>query len=248
MSGVVAAVVGGAAVLGAAATVYGANKAAGATQSASNAAINQQQVALNTQLATSKPYRELGTSNIPTYQALLTGGGGPNAGANIQNTLANTPGYQATLQTGTEAAMRAAGASGENLTGNQIQGVETYGATLADQTYQQELQNLLQPVQIGQAAAAGAAANIGTAATNVGNIAIGQGQTNAGITANEIAGITRATGNAGNQAITYQTLAGLNNPGYNASYTPQTGLTGPTYNADLTAGIGTPGYVPPVGP
>ena len=37
MSGVVAAVVGGAAVLGAAATVYGANKAASATTNASNA-------------------------------------------------------------------------------------------------------------------------------------------------------------------------------------------------------------------
>lgn len=248
MSGVVAAVVGGAAVLGAAATVYGANKAASATTNASNAAINAQNTALAQQQKNAAPYMALGTSNIPTYQALLTGGGGPNAGANIQNTLANTPGYQATLQTGTEAAMRAAGASGENLTGNQIQGVETYGAQLADQTYQQQLQNLLQPVQIGQAAAAGQSANIGQAATNVGNIAIGQGNTQAGITANEIAGITRAAGNAGNQAITYQTLAGLNNPGYNASYTPQTGLTGPTYNADLTAGIGTPGYVPPVGP
>lgn len=212
MSGVAGAIVG-VGVLAAGATLASGAMAAGATKDASNAAISEQQAALAQQAELSKPYRDLGTSNIDTYQKLLTGGGGPNAGANIEQTLQNTPGYKATMDTGVEAAKRSSAASGMNLSGNQVAAVETFGAQLGDQTYQQQLNNLLQPIQLGQAAAAGQAANVGTAASNIGNIGINQGNNMANIDANTIAGITKAGSNATNQYLTYNTLQGLNNPG-----------------------------------
>lgn len=230
--------------LAAAGTVAAGAMSADATKSATNAAITQQQSALTQQSQLSQPYRDLGSSNIDTYQKLLTGGGGPNAGANIEQTLQQTPGYQATLTTGTEAAERSAAASGLNLSGNQVAGVEQFGAQLGDQTYQQQLNNLLQPIQLGQAAAAGQAANVGTSASNISNALIGQGNNTANIDANTIAGITKAGSNATNSYLTYNTLQGLNNPGG--------GGVGTTYGGDNFDGsnpaLSTPTYnTPPPG-
>lgn len=239
MSGVATAIVG-VGVLGAAATVYGANKAAGATRDASNAAIAEQKSALQQQAELSKPYRDLGTSNIDTYQKLLTGGGGPNAGANIEQTLQNTPGYKATMDTGIEAAKRSSAAGGLNLSGNQVAAVETFGAQLGDQTYQQQLNNLLQPIQLGQTAAAGQAANVGTSASNISNSLISQGNNMANIDANTIAGITKAGSGAANQYLTYQTLQGLNNPGGGGGGGSTYGNIDPSSPA--VTGIGGPVY------
>lgn len=207
----VAAAVIGAAVVGAAGSAYAGSEAAGATRDATNASIAANQSALAQQTALSQPYRDLGTSNIQTYQNLLTGGGQGAAGA--EATLQSMPGYQATLNTGVEAAKRSSAASGMNLSGNQVAGVEAYGAQLADSTYQQQLNNLLQPIQLGQAAAAGQAANVGTSASNISGALINQGNNMANIDANTIAGITKAGSNATNQYLTYNTLQGLNNPG-----------------------------------
>lgn len=242
MAGIATAIVGAGA-LAATGAVIAANKAAGATKDASNAAISEQKAALQQQAQLSQPYRDLGTSNIQTYQNLLTGGGGPNAGKNIEATLQQTPGYQATYDTGVEAAKRAAAASGLNLSGNQVAGVEQFGAQLADSTYSQRLSELLQPIQIGQAAAAGQAANVGTAASNIGQIGINQGNTNAAISANEIAGITKAASGGVNQYLTYNTLQGLNNPaggGAGAGFTPNYGGIDP--NSPAVTGIGGPVY------
>jgi hypothetical protein len=244
---VAAAVIGGA-VIGAAGSAYAGSKSASATTNASNNAITEQNNALQQQATLSQPYRDLGTSNIQTYQNLLTGANGPaganaapgsaTAGANIEQTLQTMPGYQATLTQGTEAAQRAAGASGLNLSGNQVAGVQQFGSQLADSTYQTQLANLLQPIQLGQAAAAGQAANVGTAATNVGNIGINQGNNIANIDANEIAGITRAGSGAANQLITYNTLQGLQSPaGGGAAAVP---TYGGTPNFDGSANYGTP--------
>lgn len=210
MSGIWTAV--GIGVASAVGTAVAGNQAAKATEGATNAAINEQNKALAQQAAINAPYQNLATGVIPTYQSLLTGGGGANAGANIENTLAQLPGYKAALTTGTEAAERAAGASGLNLSGNQVAGVEQFGATLGDQTYQTELNDLLQPIQIGQASAANQAANIGGAATNISNLLTAQGQTTAGIDANTIAGIAKAGSGVASGLITQNTLAGLQNP------------------------------------
>src|ERR1700722_13465906 len=249
---VAAAVIGVSAVVGAAGTAYAGHEAAQATESASNAAITEQQTALQQQAALSQPYRDLGTSTIPTYQNLLTGAGvgstpgtaapgSAQAGANILQTLQNTPGYQATLTQGTEASQRAAAASGLNLSGNQVAGTEQYGAQLADSTYQQQLNNLLQPIQLGQAAAAGQAATVGTAASNIGQIGINQGNNIANIDANEIAGITKAGSNATNQYLTYNTLQGLGGGGGGGGGLPSSygGATG-VGNFDGSGGFAAP--------
>lgn len=207
MSGWVAGaiVVGG--VVGAVGSNMAAGKEAAATQNAANTAAGVQRDALAQQQKNAQPYMDLGTSAIPTYQALTSANP-----KQVQQTLENTPGYSATRDTGIEAAKRASAESGLNLSGNQVAGVEQFGAQLGDQTYQQAINNALTGVGIGQAAAAGQSANIGAAASNLSNIAIGQGQNIANIDANQIAGITRATTGAGNQLLTYNTLQGLNNP------------------------------------
>jgi len=233
----VAAAIIGAAVVTSAGVAASGSMAAGATKDATNASIAQQNKALSEQAQLSQPYRDLGTTNMQTYQNLLTGGGKGAAG--IESTLQSLPGYQATLDTGIEAAKRSSAASGLNLSGNQVAGVETFGAQLADSTYQQQLNNLLQPLQLGQAAAAGQAANVGTSASNISNALINQGNTTANIDANTIAGITKAGSNEANQLVTYNTLRGLNDPGGGGvpNYGSYTAINDPNY---FTAGAAAP--------
>jgi hypothetical protein len=207
MSGWVAAavVVGG--VVGAVGSNMAASKEASATQNAANTAANVQYAALNQQQQNAAPYMAQGTAGIQTYNALTSANP-----AQVEKTLQATPGYQATYGQGIEAAKRASAAGGLNLSGNQIAGVESFGAQLGDNTYQQAINNALGQEQIGQAAQAGQAANISGAASNLSNIAINQGTNLANISANEIAGITRAGSGAANQLLTYNTLNNLNNP------------------------------------
>ena len=226
MSGWVAGavVVGG--TLGAVGSAVAGSEAAGATRDAANTAAGVQEQGLAQQKELSAPYTAQGQTGIQTYNALTSG-----SPAQVQQTLANTPGYRATMDTGVEAAKRASAASGLNLSGNQVAGVESFGAQLGDQTYQQAINNALGQEQIGQAAAAGQAANIGQAAGNLSNIAIGQGNNIANIDANTIAGITRAGSNTANQLLTYNTLQGLNNPAGGGGGVP-------TYNPAAVTGIG----------
>lgn len=233
MSGIATAIVGGA-IIGGIAMNSAAGKAADATQNATNASIAEQDKALQQQAALSQPYRDLGTTAIPTYQDLLTGGGDP---AKVQKTLEALPGYQFTRDQGIEAAKRASAAGGLNLSGNQVADVTRYATGLADSTYSQRLMELLAPVQLGQAAAAGQAANIGTAAGNVSGMLINQGNTQAGIDMNSAAGLTKILGNSTNQLITQQTLAGLNKtPTYGGAPASQLMAGGtdiPTYDPAL---------------
>jgi len=229
MSGVAGAIAG-AAVVGAAGSIIAGNQAASATRDASNAAIQQQNQALAQQAQLSAPYRQLGQTAMGAYQNLL--GIGQNGQVNPQlaeQTLQNMPGYQFAQQQGQQQTLAAAGAMGMGLSGNTLAALSRYNQGLADQTYQQELQNLLAPVQIGQAAAAGQAANIGQAATNIGNIGIGQGQNAANIAIGQMGGITGSIGNALNQYTTMNTLKALQNP--SAGFVP------PTYDASLTSNI-----------
>ena len=229
MSGIAGAIAG-AAVVGAAGSIIAGNQAASATRDASNAAIQQQNQALAQQAQLSAPYRQLGQTAMGAYQNLL--GIGQNGQVNPQlaeQTLQNMPGYQFAQQQGQQQTLAAAGAMGMGLSGNTLAALSRYNQGLADQTYQQELQNLLAPVQIGQAAAAGQAANIGQAATNIGNIGIGQGQNAANIAIGQMGGITGSIGNALNQYTTMNTLKALQNP--SAGFVP------PTYDASLTSNI-----------
>jgi len=215
MSGVTAAVATVAAAgIGAVGSIVAGNEAASATRDASNAAIAQQQAALQQQKELAAPYTGLGQSAMGAYQNLL--GIGKDGKLNpqlAQQTLQNMPGYQFQQQQGQQQTLAAAGAMGMGLSGNTLEALSRYNQGLADSTYQQELQNLLAPIQIGQASAAGQAANIGQAASNIGNIGMQQGQNQANIAIGQMGGITGSIGNAMNQYTTMNTLRALQGGG-----------------------------------
>lgn len=209
MSFIATAIVGSA-VVGAGATLIAGNQSSKATEGATNASINEQNTALAAQTAAAAPYTGLGQKAIPSYENLLGIGTGGTAGE--MAALQKTPGYQFTQQQGETGILNAASAQG-GINGNTIAGLDTFNTGLASGTYQQQIGDAQGAVGLGQAAAAGQASNIGTAAGNISSALIGQGQTTAGIDANEAAGITKAIGGATNQGIEAQTIGALNQQG-----------------------------------
>lgn len=231
---VAAAVIGGA-VVGAAGSAVAGSKAAKATKNASNAAITEQQQALAQQERLSAPYRQLGESAIPQLSNLL---GISGSGTDALTTLRNTPGYQFARDEGLKAATNSATAQGLSLSGNTLEALDRYGTGLADQTYGSQVARLTGVVDTGQAAAAGQAANVGTAAGNISGTLVNQGNTAAGINANTIAGITKAIGGGFDQYGQAQTLAGLTNPGgFDPGYS----------DAYISANVGYPTPLPIMG-
>ena len=208
----VAAAVVGAAVVGGVGSAVAGSEASKATNNASNASVNEQNQALAQQAQLSAPYRALGQAAIPQLQTLLGIGNQQNSTQAQLDALRNTPGYQFEQQQGQQQTVNAASAQGLSLSGNTLEGLSQFNQGLADTTYQQTVGNLENTVNTGQAAAAGQAANVGNAASNISNTLTNQGNTQAGIDANEAAGITKAIGNASNQYVANQTLQGLNTP------------------------------------
>ena len=190
------------------ATIAGGAMAASATQDATNAAINQQKEALAQQAKLSEPYTNLGQAAIPQLQDLLGIGGKGTAGELAA--LQATPGYQFTQQQGNQATAAKAASMGLGLSGNTLQALSQYNTGLADQTYQNAVNNALGVTNIGEAAAAGQAANVGNAGTNVSNLLSNQGVNNANIDINTLAGLSKTLGGAANQYIGNQTLQNLN--------------------------------------
>ena len=205
----------GAGALGAVGSGVAGAEAAGATKSATTAGINEQNAILGQQASLNAPYQALATGGggntgaIQQYQNLL--GLGPQGAAGEQATLAQTPGYQFAKQQGLQATENAATATGMGLSGNTLQALDTFSTGLADSTYQQAVGNAQNAVGIGQASAAGQAANLGAAGSNISGALINQGNTLAGIDANTIAGISKAATGAAGQYATYNTLQGLIN-------------------------------------
>lgn len=157
-----------------------------------------------------------------------TGAAGPGGAPSMQETLASTPGYQFAKEQGLQATTNAATALGLGRSGNTLEAIDKFSTGLADSTYQQTVGNLENVVNTGQAAAAGQAANVGNAAANTSGLIMNQGINQAGIDANTIAGITKSIGNAGNQYISNNTLAGLSNPQLQGP--PMSSGDGYTYN------------------
>lgn len=222
---IVGAIIGGA-VIGGVGTAVAGHEAAGATNRATNAAVSQEQAALQQQAALSQPYRALGQAAIPKLESLLGLGKGGTAGALA--TLRNMPGYQFEQQQGTQGTVNQASAMGLGLSGNTLQGLSKFNQGLADTTYQNEVGNLTNTVGMGQAAAAGQAANIGNTASQIGGQLVNQGNTLAGIDANTIAGITKSIGGGMDNYILANTLKGLGGGGG--------GGGGFNYGPDMTAG------------
>lgn len=189
------------------------------------------------------------TITLPNGQTITVpgsaGGGGAAvapAAPNIMQALQATPGYQFALDQGERGIVNAASSQG-GISGNTLAALNQYNTGLASETYQQNVGDIASAVASGQAAAAGQAQNVGTAASNIGSALINQGNTMAGIDANTVAGITKATSGAIDNYTTMQSLNALNNQapgGYGAEASPGAGAGtmaaggGYTYN--------TPGY------
>jgi hypothetical protein len=200
----VAAAIVGAAAVGAAGSAVAGSEAASATTSAANASIAEQKSALSQQQQLAQPYTNLGQSAIQQYQDLL--GIGPNANAQtISQALQSTPGYQFTQQQGETGILNAASAAG-GVSGNTLTALDQYNTGLADQTYQNAVANAQGAVGIGQAAAAGQASNIGTAAGNISSTLTNQGNNIANIDIGETASISKALGSGLNNYAVYQAL------------------------------------------
>ncbi len=207
---------------------YSSNKMAGGA----NTATNEQMWALQQQEAMAQPYTQMGQEAMPNLQALLATPGqnqkalaqeqallglGPQGSQGELTALQNTPGYQFALQQGDKGTINAATATGMNLSGNTLQGLSNYNQGLASQTYQSALGNISGYlgnqenlasgiVGMGQAAAAGQAANIGQAATNIGNI----GMNNATNQANIGLGTLDSLSNIGSNAMEWNELQAMN--------------------------------------
>lgn len=216
------------------------SNAASATTNATNASIAAQEGAQAKQAALNAPYAAIGTGTpgmtgqpgtsgaIQQYQNLL--GLGPQGTAGIEASLAATPGYQFAKSQGIEATLNAATLTNPGgVSGNTLEALDRFSTGLADSTYQQALGNAQNAVTIGQNAAAGTGAGVLQTGANVGNAIINQGNTIAGIDANQAAGLSKVASGA---ASNYATLSTLNN--LNSSY-PSV----PTTEASPGAGAGT---------
>lgn len=181
--------------------------------------------------------------NSPGYQFQLQQG---NQNVNNQAAASGMQLSGNTLQSLNQYGQGLANTTYQQYLGNIGNSLNAYQGYVGD--YQNYLGNLMNTVGVGQAAAAGSAANIGNSAAmagqasqnatgtlanannNLGNIAVNQGNTQAGINANEIAGLTKAAGNGMNQYTTQNTLSALNNPNggdlYQGAYSPQGGGAG----------------------
>jgi len=216
--------VGVSAVANVAGSAIAGSMAADATEEATAKQVQAQQEALAQQERLSAPYRALGESAIPAYQRLL--GIGPNgqqlSPQQITQQLTQMPGYQFQLSQGLDATKRQAAAMGLGLSGNTLQALNKYSQGLASTSYQNQLENLLNPIKIGQAGAANQAAAASQTGANLGNIYGAQGANQANIATGMVGGVTNALGQGVNQYVTQNTLQGLTNTGaVGAAYRPE---------------------------
>lgn len=144
MSGVAAAVIGGAAAIGGAAIgAYGADKAASAQAKASKKAIEAQERMFEKQIALQEPFRQAGLTSQNQLLTLLGLKGGDAASAEYgmaakpfgMDQFEADPGYAFRLSEGIKALERSAAARGGLLSGQTLKGVNRYGQDMASQEY-----------------------------------------------------------------------------------------------------------------
>jgi len=127
----------------------------------------------------------------------------------ILDTLRSMPGYQFRLKEGLDATKKQAGALGMTLSGNTLRALDDYSTGLADSTYQQEVNNLMGVTSVGENAATGYGNTIGSVNSNLGNIAMQNGENQGNIGLNAVAGIGKALQTGYEQYNTQRTLQGL---------------------------------------
>jgi hypothetical protein len=206
---VAAAVIGGA-VIGAAGSSIAGGKAASATKSAAATSATVQREGLAQQERLSAPYRQAGEQALSQYQSLL---GLKPGGVSPEQIIAQTPGYQFQFDQGKKAATNQASAMGLSLSGNQLTALTNYGQGQATGAYGDYANRLAGLSSMGQASAAGQAANVGATANNLSDISMQRGQSLANIGIGTTAGITGSIQGAINDYTTMNTLSALSNPG-----------------------------------
>jgi hypothetical protein len=166
-------------IIPAAATLIGAKlsgdsakSAAQTTAAASDRAAELQRQQYEEAVARQRPFLETGTEFFNRLAALQRGG--PQA---AQNFLQMDPGYGFRLSEGLKALERSAAARGGLMSGATGKALQRYGQDAASQEFGAAYNRLANLANVGPQAA-GVMSNLGqTYATNVGNIAMGQGQT-----------------------------------------------------------------------
>ena len=165
----------GAAVVGAGASIIGGRSQSKAVKDASKAQTKAQKQALAAQTELARPYVEAGKNAMTQYQNLA-----PYQSFGMPQFQAD-PGYNFRMSEGVKALERSAAARGLLQSGSTLKDITRFGQDAASQEYQNAFQRYLterearmEPYRyltgIGQAAAAGQAANVGEGMTALGNI------------------------------------------------------------------------------
>jgi len=181
----VSGVIAGSAIIGAGASIFGGNKAADEQKKASKKAAKLQKQALAQQLALTKPYVEAGTNALAEYQKMA-----PYEDFGMKQFEAD-PGYNFRMAEGMKALERSAAARGLLQSGGTLKGIQQYGQNIASDEYQnafnrylleqtkmreERLAPLEYQIGLGQAAASGQAANVGTTAGQTSALTLGLGE------------------------------------------------------------------------
>jgi hypothetical protein len=238
---VTAAITAGAAVLGAGASIIGGRSQANAAKDAAKEqtkatklTIKAQEKALERQIGLQEPFRQTGVNALADY-----GTASQYTPFGMEQFEAD-PGYQFRMSEGMKALERSAASRGILQSGQTLKNITRFGQDAASQEYQnafqrylRERQQKLQPLEyrigLGQAAASGQAANVGSTAQNVGNLTTSLGNIqSAGImgqanaftnTLGNISGLATDAASAYGQykaAQPYQNyLSAINNPPMN---------------------------------
>lgn len=193
-------------VVGAGASLFGSLSASNAQSNSAAAAQAQQMQMFNTTQANLKPYMTAGVGATNMLTNAL-----PSLMAPFQPTmqeLANTPGYQFTLNQGLQGVQNSYAAQGLGSSGAALKGAGQYATGLASNTFQTQFANNLATNQTAYNMLAGTAGIGENAAAGVGNAATATGQ-----------GMANSIMQGGNaQAAGYLGAAGAVNSGINGVY------------------------------
>lgn len=244
----VAAAVLGAGALGAGANIYGATTAAGAQTSTSQAALANQKSMFGVAQNALSPFINAGKEGIGNLTDWLNPGnaGGPLAallklvmpGANMSETLAQTPGYQFTEDRGLRGVNNALAARGLAGSGGAVaKGAGDYVTGLANNTWQSVVDKLLQTFAGGAGSLQGLVNTGANAGGNLAGGAISSGNAQAGTQigiGNAQGGAATAIGNAVGQGANSLSTAALIQQLTSKAGTPPPGSQGGLYTTDQT--------------
>lgn len=211
----------------AAAGIYGANKAAEAQKDAAKKAAETQREALAARMALARPYVKAGKNALAEYLKLA-----PYQDFGMEQFQAD-PGYQFRMAEGMKALERSAAARGLLQSGGTLKGAQEYGQNLASAEYQNafgryltQREARLDPYRyltgMGQAAAAGQAANIGSSGAALADIAMQRGNVQAAGTMGTINALAGGIGQVGQAVGSYYANQPYMN--YLQSITPATSI------------------------